>query len=91
MKKKVEFNLAAFGEKLENKSCEKLCASRLFDNMIDELMTVGISALNFDLLTTDNVEQYRRENTSDHNNEQLLRRFSLLPAEKLIEVNNILF
>lgn len=91
MKKVINFDFSIFCKGIEEKSLEVMNDVKLFDEMINSLMTVGISAVDFNILTAERLEQYRLAHTEDHDNSQLVRRLKMLPATKMEDCNNILF
>jgi hypothetical protein len=90
MKREISFDFCTFDKKVREKSVDVLSNIKLLDDMIEGLMTVGVSALDFDILTEDNLEQYRYAHVENHDCVQLVRRIKLLPSTKLDECN-ILF
>lgn len=90
MKKIVNFDLPVFFKGVEKKSVDIMSEVKRFDRMVEELIAVGVSALDFELLTADNLEQYRSAHTDNHDCTQLIHRIQSLPSTKLEEYN-ILF
>jgi hypothetical protein len=90
MKKEVGFDFSAFSEGVNERSVDVLVNVRLLDDMVAGLISDGISALDFSILTEENLEQYRYAHSDNHDCIQLIRRFGLLPSTKFDEYN-ILF